>query len=53
MEIDETVKYKGFNITHPCEENYITEIAHDSLEDAKHFIDALIEWDLVEKESQA
>lgn len=42
MNIGESKKYRGYDISRPCEEDYVTEIAHDTLKDAKDFIDRLI-----------
>ena len=43
MEVGEMVKYKGYDITRQSEPDYVVEVAHDSLEDAKAWIDRLID----------
>ena len=49
MEIGEVLRYKGYTISHPRQKDYVTEIAHDSLQDAKEFIEELLDCDLLEK----
>ena len=47
-EVGETIKYHGYPISHPIKEDFITEIAHNSLEDAKEFIDRLLKLGLLD-----
>lgn len=49
MKVGEQIHYKGYPITHPCEEDYVTEIAHDTLGDAKKFIAMLLKCALIEE----
>lgn len=47
MKIGEVIYYKEYTITHPVKEDFITEIAHDRLKDAKTFIDFLLRRGLI------
>lgn len=52
MKIGGTVYHKGYPISHPNEADYITEIAHDSLKDARKWIDKLLELSELEPAEQ-
>ena len=43
MKVGESIKYQGYEIERSSKEDFITLIAHDTLKDAKDFIDRLIE----------
>ncbi len=47
MKVGDEIDYKGYSITHPIKKEYVTEVAHNSLEDAKEFIDTLLNHDLI------
>lgn len=49
MGVGDAAIYKGYTISHPIKEDYVTVIAHDTLKDAKEFIDTLLERDLIDK----
>lgn len=42
MKIGAQIKYRGYDITKHLEEDYVVEVGHDSLKDAKDWIDRLI-----------
>lgn len=50
MQIGSKVTYKGYIIEHPCVEDYVTLIAHNSLKEAKKYIDDGLANGSLEKE---
>lgn len=45
MKVGEKVKHRGYDITRQNKTDYVVEVAHDSLKEAKEWIDRLIEDD--------
>lgn len=53
LEIKQMIYYRHYPISRPCEEDYVVEIANDTLGEAKSFIDRLIAQGLIEETEEA
>ncbi len=49
MKVGETIWYRGYDITRHLQDDYVVQVGHDTQDDAKAWIDYLIEIDQLEE----
>ncbi len=45
MKVGAVIKHRGYDISRPLEDDFVVEVGHDTLKDAKAWIDRLISKD--------